>query len=97
MNVNVQNTTATDGSRIFAGVHIHGDFVAGEASLRDRVLKWLSPIDPYPTQEGLRTQRTPRTGETFLNERFQQWLESGSRRLWLYGEGSFVALRTFRR
>jgi hypothetical protein len=87
MNINIQGTTVHNGSRVFAGVQIYGDYVAGEASLQERIIKWLDPIDPYPIQNLLRAQCTPGTGEIFLKEQYRTWLASENRLLWLHGEG----------
>ncbi|KAF1973605.1 hypothetical protein BU23DRAFT_464183, partial [Bimuria novae-zelandiae CBS 107.79] len=74
------NITASGGSQIFAGIQISGD------SLRDRILRWLDPIDVQLVQDRLRMQHTPATGEAFLHDEFNDWLKSNCRRLWLHGE-----------
>lgn len=85
LNLNIQNVSATEGSRLFAGAQIQGDLVTGEASLQQSLVNWLDPIDPYVTQNRLRNQRTPGTGEGFLSGRFKEWLDSERRLLWLNG------------
>jgi hypothetical protein len=90
MNVTIHDTTAQSGARVFAGVQIQGDYVAGEASLQDRITKWLDiTFNPYTVHNDLRNKSTPGTGEIFLNTQYQEWIASGSKLLWLHGEGLF--------
>ncbi|KAF2650331.1 HET-domain-containing protein [Lophiostoma macrostomum CBS 122681] len=84
IHVSVQNASATDDGRVFAGLNVGQIVMAGE-SLRTQIVSWLSPIDHTLTQNTLTKDRSPETGDWFL-ETVRNWLRSTSRCMWVYGD-----------
>jgi DNA replication protein DnaC len=53
---------------------------------KNKIIKWLAPVDPRTNQEAARKKHEEQTGRWFTEgEQFSKWLEQPNSLLWLHG------------
>jgi len=93
INNTIQNTIQTTITNATSVNHVSNVNSYGGADERDKILAWLSPLEPRMRHHDIRAQRVEHVGDWFLEtEEYRNWFdgirgrESGGSALFCYGD-----------